>query len=839
MHWRQEALRSSDILNHMLVACDALAHADINTEAEQAINKAVEGDAVRVGVTLADSTVWEVDVMSGAMVNAHVDGVNAHKHTTLTSSTLAAEVLSAAKGGQATVLCSEDADTADMSGKSFNREICIVLPPDGQTQEVPSGPRSSRRKVVWFADGRRSFTAEQEIRMLDHFDLVAAEMLCKSSLACALQARACLQELFKQKKRKQDMQAFVSALSMCTNTVDFVRTLERTVLAVTHAERCSVWFIDDDNEEVWAPPTASAPNIYCTEIGKGLTGQFAFAAQENPKEYGSVLVCNEPQNHEWWKPEEDDDDDDSPTRCFIVAPVMTAGKDARPLGLIVATNRLNPEDALTSTLEEEVVVEFTEQDSTFMQWLSDAAGSHLERLQLDVMWMKALLERDGLGNDEGMQDKDRELMQEYYSEDARRTGGRRSSISGEKERTVKTVHNFVDKTDYTHMMRRGSQEGLKKEISRNPSQEPEDYQAAPPHADVSGWEIDYWALTEADEFAMLLSALQMFSIPDNLNVDRGILHRFFNGIKSTYRGVPFHNFQHALSTMHYASKIAQVANLQSVLSHTDLFATIIAALCHDSDHRGFNNAFEMMTRSELALRYNDYSPLENHHCARAFEVAFGSTNCNIFQDLPPELFSVMRKRMIAGILATDMKHHGHHVGLLREFELGPSSDSQSQFLVEVIVHAADISNPFMPHEVATRWAGCLNREFTQQVEMEEKLGLPVTSFMAGLGNPSVAAKSLLGFIDFVIMPLTSSLFRIFPEMKEPKQFLEVNRAAASEILNADKPEEEKPVADDAKKLKLAPKRMHGEKAMRGSMPAGQLARKGDLSNSRPPSRPSI
>lgn len=32
------------------------------------------------------------------------------------------------------------------------------------------------------------------------------------------------------------------------------------------------------------------------------------------------------------------------------------------------------------------------------------------------------------------------------------------------------------------------------------------------------------------------------------------------------------------------------------------------------------NIFQINARTELALRYNDISPLENHHCAVAFEI---------------------------------------------------------------------------------------------------------------------------------------------------------------------------------------------------------------------------
>merc|ERR1712217_657986 len=95
---------------------------------------------------------------------------------------------------------------------------------------------------------------------------------------------------------------------------------------------------------------------------------------------------------------------------------------------------------------------------------------------------------------------------------------------------------------------------------------------------------------------------------------------------------------------------------------------IFSAICHDVGHRGRNSAFEISTLSSLALRYNDRSPLENHHCATAFEVALGESSdasCNIFKNLDSDVFQRLRKRIVGGILATDMCLHNDHVKKLQ------------------------------------------------------------------------------------------------------------------------------------------------------------------------------
>lgn len=47
---------------------------------------------------------------------------------------------------------------------------------------------------------------------------------------------------------------------------------------------------------------------------------------------------------------------------------------------------------------------------------------------------------------------------------------------------------------------------------------------------------------------------------------------------------------------------------------------LLAAATHDIGHLGVNNAFLKSTKHELALIYNDHSPLENMHISLAFKM---------------------------------------------------------------------------------------------------------------------------------------------------------------------------------------------------------------------------
>ena len=51
--------------------------------------------------------------------------------------------------------------------------------------------------------------------------------------------------------------------------------------------------------------------------------------------------------------------------------------------------------------------------------------------------------------------------------------------------------------------------------------------------------------------------------------------------------------------------------------------------------------YQINARTEIAVRYNDMSPLENHHCAISFKI-LAQPECNIFANCSPELFKEIR-----------------------------------------------------------------------------------------------------------------------------------------------------------------------------------------------------
>eukprot|EP00747_Dinoflagellata_sp_TGD_P100184 gnl/TRDRNA2_/TRDRNA2_167966_c0_seq3.p1 gnl/TRDRNA2_/TRDRNA2_167966_c0~~gnl/TRDRNA2_/TRDRNA2_167966_c0_seq3.p1 ORF type:complete len:536 (+),score=86.79 gnl/TRDRNA2_/TRDRNA2_167966_c0_seq3:39-1610(+) len=475
---------------------------------------------------------------------------------------------------------------------------------------------------------------------------------------------------------------------------------------------------------------------------------------------------------------------------IIVSSSKHGSSRKRFLGLIQVINK--HANAAHPLWEEEGPNGFSSKDEQVLEVIAAALGVHLQKLHLDMRWTKARFDEASYAeskNPKGVSDtlelKTEEypmLLREYFEADSANKGEHTvtSAYSGHRSRNApsqmtssQTQHNAEQDAHLPKWL----------SLHLGPSA----------RVDVCSWHIDYWSLAPEEEFSLLQQALDVSGVSASFpGLQRNIMYRFLAAIKQTYRDVPYHNFRHALGTLHYSLKLMQVAGVSANLLQADIFALLIGALCHDADHRGHNTAFEVMTRSDLALRYNDISPLENHHCATAFQIAFesaGNDNRNIFSDFSNETFSHIRQRMVAGILATDMKEHGRHAKLLHDFHLTPGVVAeQSQFLIEVFIHAADVGNPLMPRDIADRWGRCIAAEFYAQAQDERRLGLPVTSFMDELDTPVSCAKSQLSFIEFVLYPFVEPLFDIFPGLgEEPKANLEANRAAQVKFIEEDKP----------------------------------------------------
>jgi hypothetical protein len=161
-----------------------------------------------------------------------------------------------------------------------------------------------------------------------------------------------------------------------------------------------------------------------------------------------------------------------------------------------------------------------------------------------------------------------------------------------------------------------------------------------------------------------------------------------------------------------------VLGLGQVLPIEDVFACIIAAAIHDVDHPGYNNFFMIATMSPIALRYNDVSVLEHYHCSKGFEI-MSQTECNVMENMTPELCKTIRTSIISMVLATDMINHFEYISKFKNKINGEGLDMKDHkcrmLLMDVAIKCSDISNATKAPVLSMNWTSLIMEEFFLQV----------------------------------------------------------------------------------------------------------------------------
>lgn len=265
-------------------------------------------------------------------------------------------------------------------------------------------------------------------------------------------------------------------------------------------------------------------------------------------------------------------------------------------------------------------------------------------------------------------------------------------------------------------------------------------------------------------------------------IEPEVYSTFFAAARTGYLQNPYHNFIHACDVVAVVFRILIMVRGIEWLSDVDMCAMLIAALCHDIGHGGKTNPFLLETSHELAMRYNDKSPLENFHCSKLFEICKDPLT-NVFGKFSKEAYRQARKVCIQTILHTDNALHFDMVkDVKKAYEMASDiCDTQARDLksfkedyktevllkdptlwLKLILHIADISTPLKPFWISKQWATRVQDEFFAQGDEEKRLGIPVG--MLNDRDKVNRSGSEHGFISFLVSPLIFAAVGCFPTL---------------------------------------------------------------------------
>eukprot|EP01105_Mastigella_eilhardi_P001676 TRINITY_DN119_c0_g2_i2.p1 TRINITY_DN119_c0_g2~~TRINITY_DN119_c0_g2_i2.p1 ORF type:complete len:1202 (-),score=363.18 TRINITY_DN119_c0_g2_i2:104-3595(-) len=239
---------------------------------------------------------------------------------------------------------------------------------------------------------------------------------------------------------------------------------------------------------------------------------------------------------------------------------------------------------------------------------------------------------------------------------------------------------------------------------------------------------------------------------------------FLHELARSYNVVPYHNFYHAVDVTQFLYAMLINSPELRVLPKIEIFAILMAGLCHDVDHGGLNNTFQVNAQTPLALLFSDTSIMETYHCSRSIAILSSESN-DILLGLTDKQRHIFWTLMINTILSTDM---AVHFSVLEEFEAALKKRAtvatvSHKLLSKVLIKCADISNVCRPFPLAKKWADILLNEFFRQGDMERMRGLPLSPFMDR--EHVVIAQMQLGFANSIAFPMFNLLSQFLPSLR--------------------------------------------------------------------------
>ncbi|KAF6778968.1 hypothetical protein AHF37_01436 [Paragonimus kellicotti] len=235
-----------------------------------------------------------------------------------------------------------------------------------------------------------------------------------------------------------------------------------------------------------------------------------------------------------------------------------------------------------------------------------------------------------------------------------------------------------------------------------------------------------------------------------------VLTRFILTVQRNYRNPPYHNWTHAFCVGHFAFLCLTNASqrLQGYLDPLELFALLVGALCHDIDHRGYNNAYQRLSGSALASLYGaNGSILENHHVDHTIRI-LRIKECDIFVNLTAAEDQRAMRLLRQIILATDLENHVQLVPKIRAMAsqggYDPTNVEHHVQLLSILVTSSDLSDQCKPWVNTRVAASLIYREFFHQGDCEKSLDMQPPHSMDR--SKAFIPDLQISFLDSIVLP---------------------------------------------------------------------------------------
>ncbi|KAM9323793.1 cone cGMP-specific 3',5'-cyclic phosphodiesterase subunit alpha' [Gastrophryne carolinensis] len=315
------------------------------------------------------------------------------------------------------------------------------------------------------------------------------------------------------------------------------------------------------------------------------------------------------------------------------------------------------------------------------------------------------------------------------------------------------------------------------------------------------------------EHDLIKSGIRLFvelKVIEKFKVPVEVLTKWMYTVRKGYRDITYHNWRHGFNVGQTMFTLLMTGKLKKYYSDLEAFAMVAAAFCHDIDHRGTNNLYQMKSQAPLAKLHGS-SILERHHLEFSKTLLEDET-LNIFQNLNKRQFENVIHLFEVAIIATDLALYFKKRTMFQKIvdtteqmqseeeaiKYIISDPTKKEIIMAMMMTGCDLSAITKPWEVQSQVALMVANEFWEQGDLERTVLQQQPIPMMDRNKAEELPKLQVGFIDFVCTFVYKEFSRFHKEIQPMYDGLQNNRVQWK--TQADIYEEKMKALEEQKKL---------------------------------------
>ncbi|KAM7326665.1 hypothetical protein ACRRTK_015143 [Alexandromys fortis] len=295
---------------------------------------------------------------------------------------------------------------------------------------------------------------------------------------------------------------------------------------------------------------------------------------------------------------------------------------------------------------------------------------------------------------------------------------------------------------------------------------------------------------ECTELELVKCGIQMYyelGVVRKFQIPQEVLVRFLFSVSKAYRRITYHNWRHGFNVAQTMFTLLMTGKLKSYYTDLEAFAMVTAGLCHDIDHRGTNNLYQMKSQNPLAKLHGS-SILERHHLEFG-KFLLAEESLNIYQNLNRRQHEHVIHLMDIAIIATDLALYFKKRTMFQKIvdesknyedkkswvEYLSLETTRKEIVMAMMMTACDLSAITKPWEVQSKVALLVAAEFWEQGDLERTVLDQQPIPMMDRNKAAELPKLQVGFIDFVCTFVYKEFSRFHEEILPMYDRLQNNR----------------------------------------------------------------